>query len=716
MTKKFKITVSAVLIAVMFACLALFAVGCSNGNSGGNGDEDNIKTTYLPEANAYGMGQGGVVCSVAGFESAKDDWYDIKPNNILSEKAKNAVVTDLVVGETYYYVYTINLSYSDLKSLSSDYNYNFSVSFQLQGVESYTFNGGAVDGRAFVGYDTAGTANSVQIRVSPQIGSDVTLKVTGKMDAGVKTYAVMSFVPKNEGELAISCTYGNKSSSFYCTVVSKETAESGAKVQVGAINTYYEKVSDCPDGKLPENYKGGSLSSLRFAVGQSYYEFIRLELTPNESVSSAKVYCRVTATGTSVRFNVDSSDTGDYKKVGGSDVFGFSVSNGEKGKKVVTICYEVVPLNEGTTSVHVSLIGDGVLLQGNTRTDMTFTVYVNTGSDDVTQGNGVLQYSSVSGGYHVTGVLNAAAKDITVPDTYNGLPVIGISNSAFKDNQVIRNVTLGNAVSVIGPNAFYGCSNLEAVSFGDSSSLQSIGESAFEKCGKLSNLQLPVLLKTIGKNAFKACYGITAITLPAQLETIRQGAFAETGLVSVRIPASVKEIEGGAFYNCLTTLSTKWGEMRYPSLKEITVSASNNYYTSVDGVLFNKDKTILLQYPAAKEGGSYYVPETVKEIAPYAFYVVYMTNQSGFQLGTIYVPDSVDKIGERAFFLRITNTELDKLSVYHYRAVNISGDTDWICSHPTKASATITASQSKNSADLLSGDYYDYTWTRKKNG
>lgn len=99
-------------------------------------------------------------------------------------------------------------------------------------------------------------------------------------------------------------------------------------------------------------------------------------------------------------------------------------------------------------------------------------------------------------------------------------------------------------------------------------------------------------------------------------------------LTSIRIPASVTAISEWALSDC-------------PALTAVTVASGNTVYSSVDGVLFNKAKTRLILYPAAKTGTSYTIPSGVTTIADGAF--------CGCQLTSISIPDTVTTIGEYAF-------------------------------------------------------------------
>ncbi len=134
---------------------------------------------------------------------------------------------------------------------------------------------------------------------------------------------------------------------------------------------------------------------------------------------------------------------------------------------------------------------------------------------------------------------------------------------------------------------------------------------------------------TIGNGAFSGCSGLTSVTIPNSVTTIGGTAFFGcSGLTSVTIPSSVTAIGDCALSNC-------------NSLTEINVDAENQSYASEAGILYTKDKTILIACPGGKKG----------EIAIPNF--VIMIGYSAFRgcsgLTSVTIPNSVTLIGGGAF-------------------------------------------------------------------
>ena len=198
----------------------------------------------------------------------------------------------------------------------------------------------------------------------------------------------------------------------------------------------------------------------------------------------------------------------------------------------------------------------------------------------------------------------------------------------YSSRSSIKSVTIGNGVTSIGGRAFYGCSSLKSVTIPNS--VTSIGDYAFSSCGSLTGITIPNSVTSIGNYAFVGCGSLKSVTIPHGVTSIGGRAFYGcSSLTSVTIPDSVTSIDN-SFFGCV-------------SLKSFTVSESNSAYSSKDGVLFNKNKTKLVAYPAGKTNTSYTIPDSVTSIGYSAFY-------GCSSLTSVTIPDSVTSIGSEVFY------------------------------------------------------------------
>ena len=120
----------------------------------------------------------------------------------------------------------------------------------------------------------------------------------------------------------------------------------------------------------------------------------------------------------------------------------------------------------------------------------------------------------------------------------------------------------------------------------------------------MTSVDIPNSVTIIGLYVFARCSSLTSVTLPDSITIIDGYAFAScSSLNSITIPDTVTDIREGAFSGC-------------SNLIEILVDANNSVYSSEDGVLFNKNKTVLVACPEA-EPVAFTIPDGVTAIGNY---------------------------------------------------------------------------------------------------
>lgn len=249
-----------------------------------------------------------------------------------------------------------------------------------------------------------------------------------------------------------------------------------------------------------------------------------------------------------------------------------------------------------------------------------------------------------------------------------------IGESAFSGSK-LKSVIIKNGATAIGDYAFGYCDELESITIPES--VTSIGEDAFSNCHKLKNVVLPDSITDIGEGAFINCYSLESIVIPYGVSEIKYRTFYSCGnLTEATIPTSVTSIGNEAFCNCdgLTSITiphsvTNIGDDAFDgcnSLTSISVDKNNKYYSNDEyGALFNKNKTILMQYPIGNSRTSYNIPDSVTSICESAFggcvSLTSLTIPAGVtaivnyafsyctSLSSITIPDSVTSIGRWAF-------------------------------------------------------------------
>ncbi len=313
---------------------------------------------------------------------------------------------------------------------------------------------------------------------------------------------------------------------------------------------------------------------------------------------------------------------------------------------------------------------------------------------------GAYEYSVLDDGTVEITFYSGSDLESDIPETINGKMVTSIGEGAFADCDSLRNVTIPESVKNIGENAFNSCDGLTSLTIPNS--VTSIGEGAFYKCENLSSINvdannkiyssvngvlynkgrtelivypagkmdasftIPNSVTGIAAGAFAGCKYLTSILIPNSVKSIGEMAFSIcSGLISVTIPSSVTSIGDRAFFSS-------------GKLKNISVDSNNKNYASAGGVLYNKNKTELIIYPAGKADTSFTIPNSVICITEAAFFgcesLTKVTIPSSvmdigdeafmncISLGNVTVPDSVIKIGVLSF---CSCTGLTSITIYN---------------------------------------------------
>lgn len=164
-----------------------------------------------------------------------------------------------------------------------------------------------------------------------------------------------------------------------------------------------------------------------------------------------------------------------------------------------------------------------------------------------------------------------------------------------------------------------------------SNKLEQIDEEAFDCARNLTTVAFPNTLRTIGRFAFNNCQSLKSLILPNSIESIDEGAFRKCLSLpeKVKLPASLYDIDGSAFRECTT-------------VKQFEVAVGSPYLSTIDGVLFNASKDILIMWPWGRPDKHYDIPEGTMTIDENAF------NMSNLE--TVTFPLSLRMIGEDAFY------------------------------------------------------------------
>ena len=298
---------------------------------------------------------------------------------------------------------------------------------------------------------------------------------------------------------------------------------------------------------------------------------------------------------------------------------------------------------------------------------------------------------------------NFIFKDGILYDVKNGILVSAV-NSLISEKVIVDECT-----KTIDYYAFADCDNLYEIEIPQG--VVNIGEKAFARLDNLKNIDIPDSVTNITTLAFYRCNGLVSVQVPGSVTAIKNGTFREcnnlkkvilnegvakiegsafvfcSSLEQIKLPQSLMSIGSGAFDNCTSLISVELPDNAIISsdtfrgcknLSKIVLSDTNNNYIVKNGILYNKNITRILCYPAGIKDTEFFVPDTVKTIGDFAFYGTKALESINIpdsitNIGTdafgecsglkeVVIPDSVTSMGEAVFY-KCTSLEKVKLSV-----------------------------------------------------
>jgi len=210
-------------------------------------------------------------------------------------------------------------------------------------------------------------------------------------------------------------------------------------------------------------------------------------------------------------------------------------------------------------------------------------------------------------------------------------------------------------------------------------SVTTIKNGSFCYCDELIRLTVGKGLTAIDEPMLFGCDNIETVILPDTLTKLDGGAFKYSGIKYINIPDSVTYLGCEAITACerLKTINIGKGvsfihevAIRGSFLEKINVDPQNKHFSDIKGVLFNKDKTELLLYPANRKGDEYRIPASVKTIKLGAI-------MQANNLKKIYIGSGVEKIEEANFYESVEDSELEYINETNYDIYYSGTEKQW---------------------------------------
>lgn len=278
--------------------------------------------------------------------------------------------------------------------------------------------------------------------------------------------------------------------------------------------------------------------------------------------------------------------------------------------------------------------------------------------------SGDFEYQILSDGTAEITRYTGSETDLVIPSEFNGCKVSGISCNSFADCSNLKSITISENISDIDCYAFENCTSLVNIFVDRNNEVFSSKDGVlYDKSattlikypsGRIDkDYLIPDFVTSIGRCAFYSCCSLEYISMNDNVQDISSMAFYKCPVLKkVILGNGIKYIEGHTFFACNALESVNipenvtciYDEAIYEcmSISEIIVDENNPFFSSNDGILYNKDATKLIRFPYAKTNADFTVPESVTVIGSNAF----CDNSS---LESVVIGDSVTVIEDAAF-------------------------------------------------------------------
>ena len=237
---------------------------------------------------------------------------------------------------------------------------------------------------------------------------------------------------------------------------------------------------------------------------------------------------------------------------------------------------------------------------------------------------------------------------MTIPERMEIDPINNTLLKFHEGGDCPKTVIIPYGIRKIGRSAFMRCQKPVKVIIPET--VENIGDYAFFECTNLGEAVIPGSVDSIGRNAFAGCSALTTVKILDGVKCIDDCAFQNCARLNfVGVPDSVTEVGFKVFDGCgmlksvrIKNYKSKPGYLPDYSTLEKLENGSGSEYMNAGGVVFSRDMSELIRYPASKDDASYVIPAGVKKIKQYAF-------SGNEHLTEVIIPDGVTHIEHRAF-------------------------------------------------------------------